>query len=591
MSSKLQVVLLSQTGTANFSPSRDPACIHAKVEGDKLSLRRLGDGGKVADIALPRSAFSLNHALASNKLEAWISVIDRLYEAAGPELFVIADIAHPLRELLLIADRRRDFRYGLYFQNTFPRVSVLDYALLGCSQLNVFETDDIEADFKKKYVGPYQAARPYDDFASLLPEKPAADHGANVDGARSADAQEIRAPARADGHPTRLLIVSYFSGPCRSVGVQRINYWIEELERLSKGRVEAHLATAIDWSDPDIKVHHVPDRHMATLLDGDAAFFDWAHDFVKTEQRNAKSFNTLSYYWRYALERYFDAVDQHFDVVLISGNPFAVFDFAVYAKRRWRARTILDYRDPFTNNPRMKFSPKAREAARYVEKGYNLQADLAFVVNEHCANLLVANEDIKTVIVPNGFDERQLRHISHTPSDGDIIKIVHAGQFYSYGTSEHLLSALSPDKHEFHHVGEPAGIPETALASSAFIAHGRKPYDETLRIVSQCDCGVVFLSEENFETTTKVFDYLATGIDILVCTAGEPRQGVLAEMLQGREGVYWSRNARADLEEFILNYRPTRHPDRLRAFAKRFSRRSSTETLLEHVIGADDPQS
>ncbi len=495
---------------------------------------------------------------------------------------MIADFDHPLRELLLLADARGAFRYGLYFPEKASRILPLDYALLGCSQLNVFSTDEIEEDFRSKYVGTYRAARPHDDLASLIKSQSEAWRKPKD---RVTPLVDARPSPRGGtgGAKSRLLIVSYFSGPCRTVGVQRVNYWCEELERLSKGRLETHLATAINWSSSEVNVHYVPDHHIASLLDADGTYPNWAHAFVTTETRYAKSFNTLSYYWRYALERYFDTLDMNFDVVIISGNPFAVFDFAVYAKRRWRARVILDYRDPFANNPRIKYRPEAREHARYVEKGYNLQADLALVVNTSCQMMLEAKEDIPSVIIPNGFDERIVDDIPVSHRNDDVIKFVHAGQFYAYDSLENLLAALTPGKHSFHHVGEIAGIPQSVRNYDTLVAHGRKSYTDTLRIISECDCGIVFLSEYNFETGTKIFDYLAMGIDILLCTAGETRQGVLWEMLASREGVYWCRNTKSEIMEFISTYRPTRKQKDLRVSAQKFSRRNSTKLLLQQI--------
>ena len=276
----------------------------------------------------------------------------------------------------------------------------------------------------------------------------------------------------------RLLLISYFSGPCRTVGVQRVNYWAEQIETLSEGAFEVHLATAIDWGDADTKVHYVPDLHLASILGIYEAFPGWATPFNETEVRDAKCFNTLSYYWRYALEAYFDRLDLSFDAVLISGNPFAVFDFGAYAKRRWHARVLLDYRDPFANNPRMRYAEAARQHARYIEKGYNLQADLALVVNDDCLRYIESPEDIPAVIIPNGFDERALDGIEPPPLPGDAIKLVHAGSLYYDRSPRALLTSIKPGQHELHHVGSLSGIDEDLLNAAGLITYGRRSYAE-----------------------------------------------------------------------------------------------------------------
>ncbi len=521
-------------------------------------------------VKLPSERFLVRQYIKAD-LGGWHAVIDWLAELCGATGVVLFDYDHPLRELALVARAHDRFSYGLFHSGPMSRVAAPAYALLGSSECSVFTDEDGEREFRKHYVGGYQSIvlsqvprNGSFKFQYRLPRKEVADPAGQFEkSSRSAR--------------KRVLIVSYFSGPCRTVGVQRVNYWADQLEALAEGEFEVHLATAIAWPDCPANVHFVPDLETASLLGVDGKFPDWAVGYRAIDDRDSKSFNTLSFYWRYALERYFDEHAISFDAVLISGNPFAVFDFAAYARRRWSAKVLLDYRDPFANNPRMKFSPEAREHARYTEKGYNLQADVALVVNDDCVAHVVGGSEIETEVIPNGYDERAFDSVIPHEFPGSAIKFVHAGSLFYDRSPRPLIEALDSTKHEFHHIGNMAGLDGDLLDHASVTAYGLRPYSETLSLLSAGDCGVVYLSETAFETPTKVYEYLALGLDILICTHGELKVGALANALKDWPNVYWCRNTQESIAEFLGDYQPAK---RHAASATRFSRRHSALKLI-----------
>lgn len=567
-----RLVIVSESPAAGAFHEAFPNSLRVAVLEGYLTL--VGPDGAPdasAKVKLPSDQFLIRKHTKVD-LSAWHRVIEWLADLSGAPGFVVFDYDHPLRELALVARAQDRFSYGLFHSSPMSRIAAPAYALLGSSQFNVFFDDDGEKDFRKHYVGGYQSVvlsqlQPGD--ASTLQRrfsrKPAGDA-----------AGEPGTSDQTSGK--RVLIVSYFSGPCRTVGVQRVNYWADQLEALSDGELEVHLATAIGWPDCPQKVHFVPDLETASLLGEEGVFPDWAASFRAIDDRDSKSFNTLSFYWRYALERYFDKLSLSFDAVLISGNPFAVFDFAAYAKRRWGAKVVLDYRDPFANNPRMKYSPAARAHARYTEKGYNLQADVALVVNHDCLEHVVGGDEIETAIIPNGYDERAFDSVTPHEYPGKAINFVHAGSLYYDRSPRPLIAALDAAKHEFHHIGNMAGLDDDLLDHPSVTAYGVQPYSETLSLLSGGDCGVVYLSETAFETPTKVYEYLALGLDILICTHGELKEGALATALSDWPNVHWCKNTEESIAEFLRGYRPTK---KRRASAGRFSRRESTLKLIE----------
>ena len=580
MANKLIPIILSQALDPSAEVKRT-SIHHGLMHGGKISVYIPNDASpNIKEIPLPTAPFLLRH-LGSADHSAWKFVIMWLQEEFVEHPLIIFDHDHPLRELMVFADAWTNLPYGLRFATPIPTVRVVEYALLSNSKINLFTAPEIEADFREKYIGPYRSANSESDLLSQVEE--ISQRLVKKKARPSASGSLPTAQASNGDDPIKLLVISYYSGPCRAVAVQRINYWFDEISEISGGEIETHLATAIDWSEERENLHVVPDHNTASLLSSEGKLPQWSSEFIATEQRNAKSFNTLSYYWRYALEQYFDARDLHFDAVVISGNPFACFDFAAYAKQRWHARIILDYRDPFANNPRILYEPEARDLARYVETGYMFQSDAVLAVNNHCVDLLEAREDVNAVVVPNGFDERILNAVKSKTLTEGVINFVHAGAFYHDRSPKNILSSMDSNNHRFHHVGSVSGIESDLVDHEAFVEHGRKSYTDTLEVVGGADCGVVFLSETNFETTTKIFDYLAMGIDILLCTQGELRSGALNDILAGHKRVFWCQNTDAGVANFLKSYRPRRRKGKDARATERFSRHHSTKILVEKI--------
>lgn len=543
----------------------------AVIADGSLTLRDVSaSDGPVNEHQIPAQPFAITSTAGSTHDE-WVAVLVWLQSSVGENALFVVDYDHPLRELILFGAAALDLRYCLRFATVPSRFSApLEYAIIGNAEVMLISDPALHDDFRRNYFVPYVSAA---SLADLRAQDKPVPRGGEPKPAVGTDSS---------GHPIRVLIVAYFTGPCRTVGVQRPNYWFEALARVSDGAIEVEIVSANDWGEPRADVHVVPDFNVASLLDNDNNYPPWAADFVAWEKRDAKAFNTLSFYWRYALEKYFDAAERHFDVVVISGNPFSCFDFATYAKRRWHARVILDYRDPFGNNPRFKYTPEARQATRYAERGFNFQADVVSVVNDYCIDLVEEGTDAEIVNIPNGFDERILGSVERAVLSSDRINLVHAGSFTHDRSPEFILGALDPERHRFHHVGNSAGVDAQLLEIDSVVAHGMLPYIEALGIMGGADIGVVFLSEQNFETTTKLFDYLAMEIDILLCTNGEVGVGALADVLEGREGVFWCKNTREDALRFLAEYVPT--IGRVRSRTDSFSRRHGTELLADKII-------
>ena len=570
MSDSVTLVILSDDWEATSSDEHGELLVASVVNGELVVS---GVSHDIPDrrFRLPAEPYRISSTADGDD---WRAVVKWLSVVVGDDAVVVVDYHHPIRDLILYASAALGMRYALRFTAAPERSGApIFYAVISNADAMVFESEAVADEFHRQYLAPYVSVRSLVELRDLVSVRP-----------RSSPEIDPRSSAHSNSLPSiRVLIVAYFSGPCRTVGVQRPNYWFEELAGLTDGLIEPHIASTTDWGGSVANVHVVPDYNVATLAGPEGTYPAWAADLVASERRDANVFNTLSYYWRYGLEKYFDELDDRFDVVIVSGNPFSCFDFAAYAKRRWHARVILDYRDPFGNNPRFNYTDEARDHARYVEQGFNFQADVISVVNEYCIDLVEGALDADIINIPNGFDERVLDSVRRVDLPSDKVNIVHAESFTRDRSPEHILAALDPERHAFHHVGNTSGVKSRLLDNQAVVQHGRLPYVEVLGVVGGADIGIVFLSEQNFETTTKLFDYLAMGIDVLLCTNGAIGSGAVAGVLEGQEGVFWCRNNAQDAARFIAEYKPA-HRLEGGTSGELFTRRHGTRLLAARII-------
>ena len=533
--------------TRSFSEQLSP------VIQDKRRLTYAG-----TQIALPEHRFLLDDEIIAGTLDRWFPVIDWLAKHLDENGILVFQHDDPLRELGLLARAQNRFVYALAFLSNPDRIFARDYPIFSSADFFIFSGSDVEDSLRSNYV-PHYRTEP-----AFLNKK-----------------MEAYLP-HADGNGPRILLVTYFSGADRTVSVLRTNYWHEQIPQIWPEAI-VQTVTATPYGADDPRVILVPDLGAGCLLDSFGKPVSYAIPFLHTEKKNARNFSTLSHFWRISLENYFAESNENFDVVIISGNPFAVFDFAAFAKRRWSSRVILDYRDPFANNPRIQYPPDKRNWARYTEKGYNFQADLITAVNDACKSMVECDDTTQVVVTANGFDERRISAPLTRWREADgMIHFVHAGKFRQDNSPEHFIENLDKANHILHNVGELAGHDSEVLGNSPVEQHGFQCYEEVLSLISCADCGVVFVSETGFDTPTKMFDYLAHGLDILIISPGELRTGAAATLLEGLEEVYWVANTSKDLSTFLRHYNPSAKR-RDTSLSRRFSRKASTEKLISEI--------
>lgn len=525
--------------------------------GDGALIVQPANGGRSSRIRLPPRVSMAD--LTPDSAKQWAAVHGELAGIVGSgNLQIAVDVDCPARDLVRAFSAWGLAQYVVHIEDTIGKVRADDYPFLATATHVTFGRADGERDLASRFPGGWR-------------------------GSSTRAAGPVTA-APGPG-PVRVLLVAYFAGACGAVGAKRINYWASELAVESESVLTVDVASAMpDGLTADARHHFVPDHGRAELMRPPFAdVSEWAWCAVEREVAQSRKFSTVGYYWRYGLERYFAERADRFDAVVISGNPFAPFEFASWAKRRWGAAVILDYRDPFAYNPRMQYGKEAREDAAYLERGYNLACDLVTVVNDDCIGLVAGPRDAKIRVVQNGFDDRILNPLlsGHVRSPGDVVTLAHAGSFYADRSPNPLVAAMEPGRERLIHVGPIGGLDQLDGAPHVTDIRGTLPYLEAMTAIADADLGVVYVTETGFETPTKIYDYLGLGLEVLVITAGPIGGGALGRSLHGLPGVHWVSNRREDIRAFLDSYAPGKMVDRVHR--ERFARRFGTRRLLDEL--------
>lgn len=311
----------------------------------------------------------------------------------------------------------------------------------------------------------------------------------------------------------RILFLAFYYPPARSAGVPRARYLSEQL--VHRGwEVTVVTPAPSSWSRPEdpadtdrrlardgIRRLSTGMRHtwrMAGIMGpepgGAVGFARWA-----AARASARLGFDRYAGWEAEIERACAPLAPgDIDVVLATGSPFVSFPAARRVADRLGVPFVLDYRDPWTDNPHGSGSGDRKH--RSIEDSLLADAGAVVTVSEGFASLLggrIADPD-KIHVISNGYCPTHLRSV--TPTNFGHFAIVHAGQLYPpKRIVDPLLLALRefdrrrPDADWRFHCYGPHGRQVTAAAARVGLAgrvvdHGRVSRAEALS--ATCGAGL-----------------------------------------------------------------------------------------------------
>lgn len=324
----------------------------------------------------------------------------------------------------------------------------------------------------------------------------------------------------------KICLISYYFKPYKGVGAFRLSYWYDRLKE-DGYEVIVYSATPCD-NIADTSIIRLPTRKNDLFLFKDKSFL-WGVDCSK----KIKEYLTVNK----------DAT------IIISGGPFLHMLPLLLIKRHYKSsRWIIDYRDPLANNPR-NMSENIVGKIKYLtkclyEKVINSYADEIITVNEVCKKMVLSNN---VCVIDNGFDERCFA----MPFDKrKADKIVYAGKTSYFNSIEPILDAIIklPSGYTFDYIGPD----ELSISSDRIVSHGFCSYEETMELLKEATVGIILTTGKSFESTTKIFDYFAAKLKILIITCGVPKTGTLHVITRNNPNVEWAKNTSEEIRSAIM---------------------------------------
>lgn len=345
----------------------------------------------------------------------------------------------------------------------------------------------------------------------------------------------------------KILFIAYYFEPFEGVGAKRISYWARNLKRVNSNVERCDVITATKQNTNNTYEYIDNIYYIGTstnTLFGKVFKFDSGASWLK----NLKRF-TID-----------NVKKDSYDYVVITGNPFLHF-FIINEYKKLNIQTILDFRDPFATNPRgIKLDSNIKKIKNYIlkqiEKYFMTNANHIITVNKYCVDLLQEHEKLKDKIhiIENGYDEQLLALVDVKKIEKRFpLRICYAGKLYKDRNPLNFLDVINQQNDFiFHHIGELSEYLVDANEQKV-IKHGEKSYIETLNLIGQMEIAIIFTAGYSFESTTKIFDYIALERAILIITDGEPKTGALHDITKNYPQVYWAKNDIKSIDNALKN--------------------------------------
>lgn len=350
------------------------------------------------------------------------------------------------------------------------------------------------------------------------------------------------------------LLIAYSFAPDKNVGALRPTYWAEEITQLTGIKLDVITATKSDSDD---------DRFNRTVIPNTSKSI-WSF-LIKDEGLT----------WRKDVLNYCNSIDvQEYDFVLFTGGPFFHFSLGKYFRKKG-LKVIFDYRDPYSYNPRHNDRGLKRAIKSWFENINLKYADLVVTVNDACHDYIGTKLNLNRGVVANGFDERIIPSVKKELPTYDLF---YAGRFYWEPVD--FFNGVLDANLSLAHAGVPQEYDHQFVKTKKFTQLGLLSQKEMYLELQKAEIGIVFTIDVPFESTTKLYDYLALNKKILIITQGKPNVGVLKRELEKYPNYKWVTNNQKDIEDAIVELK---NMELVEVDPNQFSRRETLRNLTDQI--------
>jgi len=266
------------------------------------------------------------------------------------------------------------------------------------------------------------------------------------------------------------------------------------------------------------------------------------------------------------------------DLVIITGGPFMQFGMTSWLKKRYNCKVILDYRDPFAINPGFKNSWLKVKVKQLVETRFNAAADGLITVNEYCGKIIALFDQKPSVIVQNGYDET----VKCEPNEvrlGEELSLSYAGKFYFDPTP--ICEAVNRTKVNVQYIGPDES--QLDLSSDFIHSKGFVDYPTALEVIGNSDVGIIQTFGHEFQSTTKIFDYVRCERAILIVSGDKLHEGSIHDELKEYPNVFWAKNDADAIAKAIEEIKRSTYTKPPLGFADKYSRNYQLTNVVELV--------
>lgn len=361
----------------------------------------------------------------------------------------------------------------------------------------------------------------------------------------------------------KVVFIAYFFKPYQGVGAQRVTYWVENVSQYG---IQPEVITTIEQKEQSAYPIHVVKNT------GEKRIFS---AFIKDQ----------GYTWYTNLKKFIEKNKfEGVDAFVITGGPFMHFKIAGNLKKLYpSAKIVFDYRDPFSVNPRFNEGKLRSSIKKFFEQKFNRFADQIITVNTYCSTFIQTNKKVE--IIDNGFDEAAFLNIDFNileqKNSNKVFVLAYAGSLYPNSNPTTFLNVISKKFQStvtFDHFGNKSELLTPFLNENNINYKGKLPYKELIKKLTTYDCLTLFTSGDPFESTTKIFDYMALNKRILLVTEGELYTGALHEITKDYPNIIWAKNNQNDLHDKIIEIQKLA----VKPFdASIFSRKESLKKFVE----------
>ncbi|WP_103923142.1 glycosyltransferase family protein [Algoriphagus boritolerans] len=424
----------------------------------------------------------------------------------------------------------------------------------------------------------------------------------------------------------KILLLSHYFQPCTLTPAQRITYWAQNFHKLGyypvvvtrvwNPEIRMHHDTKLPFGN-EVKIEKFP-THEVHYLPFRPGMLDWSYlHFGETWLRPlflsirlldvvfvgfSLHFTSFANYLPYlkGLLR-----NQHFDKMIISGEPFYLFRLGFSLHRRFGISWMADYRDDWSTNELQmeKGGSGVRKWVAKLESNFEKKwvgtADSIISVSEPYTKRICDFLNKPGITIQNGFEESLL----DLPEVGpyDQFTVTYSGVLYPSQDISMILEVLD----RCHRLNQPfrllflgAGfdVKEKKRIEAKVPEHlkpwveitDRYPRSQALEMLqkSHVFLGIAYGKMKGIPSS-KLYEYIALGKPVLLCPTD---QDLMEEILTESGLGFFAMNS-SDGKELLLElqnlYREVEQLSKMKANSRRtilrYSRFEQLKKLAEHI--------